>query len=101
MPQPMSNPFSGYSLTVTKQDSHMVQFWMRKDGNGDAVLPIRKRSSKVSIGKRRTTLEFITVLNIPAPALCVIATFMANNVGFRVNVYTTSSVTEFFFLAAY
>jgi hypothetical protein len=101
MPTPYTAPFSGYGLTVSKQDSHRLQFWMREDGNGDAVLPVRKLGPKVAIGKRRSTLEFVTVLNIPGPALCVMATFMANNVGFRVNVYTTSSVTEFFFLAAY
>ena len=101
MPQPFSYPFQGYSLSVRKQDSHNLQFWMKEDGNGDAVLPIRKYGPKPKVGKMRSTLEFVTVLNIPGPALCVMATFMANNVGFRVNVYTTSSVTQFFFLAAY
>lgn len=99
MPEPavLTGPFSGIGLRIDKQDVHRLQLWVESGGNGGALLPVRKSLS--AVGKKATSLEYVTVLNIPGTALGIMATLMVHGLGFTVKVMNDSSVTTFFSLS--
>ena len=101
MPEParLTTPFMGYPLTVNKLDVRKVQLLVKADGTGEAVLPIRKRTLKeVRQGTTTSMAEFVIVLNIPGSAVSVIATMMAAQIGFTINVDSQSFVGSFMLL---